>query len=128
MFYELESPLIDPVTINKESWQSTLPQMEQELNDAELEGAMQRNKEYMVSLKWGNYINQVIDKLNTQIGIYAKDPYTKDIDYRALAKAIDRYQGVKKITASAKGVLDIETWSALQEDLGFFDFRYVRIN
>ena len=128
MYYELESPLLDPVTISKETWHTNLPQMESELNDSELDNAVKKNKDLMVSLKWGNYIKDIIGKLNTQIGILALDPYTNDIDYKLLAKAIDRYQGVKKITGAAKGVLDIDTWSELQDDLGFFDFRYVRIN
>jgi hypothetical protein len=103
--------------------------MEGELTDSERVLAMPMNAAFMVSLGWAQVINEVIDKLKAITGIDAKDSYTRDINYAILAKAIDRYQEIKGLKLTNKGVMAIGTWSALQDDMGYIKYdKYKPIN
>lgn len=143
----LESPFLDsPRSTNSEHWEdyqtetsvrntdeysneettesqvNDYPEMEGELTSTELSTATIQNASSMNMLGWVHHVSAIIDKLNSITGIDARDRFTRDIKYDMLARAIDRYQEMKGLKPTHKGVLAIGTWSVLQDDLGFLNY------
>jgi phosphatidylserine/phosphatidylglycerophosphate/cardiolipin synthase-like enzyme len=96
------------------------PEMETELSAPQLTNAMQLNAAFMASLKWVNHLDAIIALLKNKTGIDAKPGGT--IQHDILAKAIDKYQELKNLKPTDKGVIAIGTWSVIQDDLGFLQY------
>jgi hypothetical protein len=121
------SELLTPDMANYNSAENSLAfegpfLMEDELTSNDLKEVVRSNATIMVTLGWANHLDLIVEKLRTVTTIFARDQFTRDIKYDLLAEAIDRYQLSKGMTTAKRGVMDIETWSVMQDDLGFLHY------
>ena len=120
-----EFEIISPFADTESMLYDMNPKLDEELSSSEMLAALALNSAFMVSLKWANHLDSIITTLNTITGINAKDNLGK-VDYSQLVKAIDKYQEIKKLTPSNKGVLAHGTWAILQGDMGLHDLNNYR--
>jgi hypothetical protein len=128
-----QNPLVDPLKLQKENNMSNDwnryhhesvygPVMEAELSDTEVTTAVNMNASEMTALKWKEHLPAISEKLKVITGIDPKGNFQRDLQNDVLAKAIDRYQEMKGIKPHVKGAMSIETWSAMQDELGFLKY------
>jgi phosphatidylserine/phosphatidylglycerophosphate/cardiolipin synthase-like enzyme/N-acetyl-anhydromuramyl-L-alanine amidase AmpD len=103
------------------------PGMEGELSGSEVNTAMTMNAALMNTLQWAGHVDAIVALLKNKTGLDAKA--SGSVKYDVFAKAVDKYQELKKLNPTNKGVIAIGTWSVIQDDLGFIQYtKPVRIN